>query len=174
MPTRRLRKRLLDRLVKGAATAGELGLALLMTAGVVHCGGDTETSGGDGSVDGAPDHGLAIEAAQEAGPTFEAAVFPEAGSDGHPFPMVEAPAPPPDAGAPPADAGLDAHGLRAEAGIPDAGSDGHPSPMVEAPAPPPEAGPDAHGPLIEAAVFPDAGHDGNPFPLLEAPFVPDL
>jgi hypothetical protein len=41
MPTVRLRKRLLDRLIQSASTAGELGLALLMTAGVVHCGGST-------------------------------------------------------------------------------------------------------------------------------------
>lgn len=34
MPGLRLRKRVIDRLVKGASSASELGLALLMTAGV--------------------------------------------------------------------------------------------------------------------------------------------
>jgi hypothetical protein len=61
----------------------------------------------------------------------EAAVFPDAGSDAHPSPMVEAPAPPTDAGS-------DAHGPIVEAATPapDAGSDAHISPWVEAPAPP--------------------------------------
>jgi hypothetical protein len=128
MPTLRLRKRLLERLLKSANSAGELGLAFLMTAGVVHCGGGTQTGPGEGTVDGAPDHGLAVEAAQEAGPGIEAA-----GGDGGPNPMVEAPI------------------------FVDAGADGHISPMIEAPAPPPEAGSDAPGPLVEAAIFPDGG-----------------
>src|SRR5580704_963836 len=129
MPTLRLRKRLLDRLVKGANDVGELGLALLMTAGLVHCGGNTQTGTGEGMTDAAADHGLAIEAAQEGGAVIEAAQ-----GDGGPFPIVEA------------------------AMFPDAGSDAHPSPMVEAPAPPPDAGSDAHHPVVEAATPPpDAG-----------------
>src|SRR5579859_3612206 len=125
MPTLRLRKRLLDRLVKSANSASELGLALLMTAGVVHCGGSTQTGTGGGMGDAAEDHGLAIEAAQEGGAVIEAAIE-AAGGDGSPSPTVEA------------------------AVFPDAGSDAHPSPMVEAPVPPPDAGSDAHGPLVEA------------------------
>jgi hypothetical protein len=155
MPTAHLRSRLIDRLVKSAALAGELGLALLMTAGVAHCGGSTQTKG-EGTSDGAADHGLAIEAAQEGGmsieapaydayPTVEAAVFPDAGSDGHPSPLPEAPAPPPDAGS-------DAHGPVVEAAVfPDAGTDGHVSPIIEAPSPVVDAGSDAHrAPWVEA------------------------
>jgi hypothetical protein len=107
MPTVRLRKRLLDRLVKSANNAGELGLALLMTAGVVHCGGSTQTGPGEGTGDAAADQGLAVEAAQEGGvaieaaggdggpggPVVEAAIFPDAGSDASYHPWVEAPAP---------------------------------------------------------------------------------
>jgi hypothetical protein len=133
VPTLRLRKRLLDRLVKGANSAGELGLALLMTAGVAHCGGSTgtHTGTGQGSTDGAADHQLAVEAPQgpDGGyPAVEAAVFPpDAGSDGHPSPIIEAPAPAPDSGS-------DAHSPLIEAAtFPDAGSDAHPSPWVEAP-----------------------------------------
>jgi hypothetical protein len=131
MPTVRLRKRLLDRLVKSASAAGELGLALLMTAGVVHCGGSTST-GPEGSEDATADHGLAVEAAQEAGPGIEAA-----GGDGSPGPTIEA-AVFPDSGTvveappPPKDAGSDAHGPMVEAAtFPDAGG-----PFIEAPAPP--------------------------------------
>ncbi len=132
MPTVRLRKRLLDRLVKSANSAGELGLALLMTAGVVHCGGSTQTGPGEGTGDAAADQGLAVEAAQEGGavieaaggdgspgPVVEAAIFPDAGSDAHPSPMVEAPAPP----------------VVEAAVFPDAGSDASYVPWVEAPAP---------------------------------------
>jgi hypothetical protein len=139
MPTLRLRKRLLDRLVQGANSAGELGLALLMTAGVAHCGGSTQT-GGEGTGDGAADHGVGIEAASESGVGIEAA-----GGDGSPSPIIEAPAPPPDSGS-------DAHGPVVEAAVfPDAGADGHVSPMVEAPAPTAEAGSDAHvSPWVEA------------------------
>jgi len=130
MPGLRLRKRLIDRLVKGASSASELGLALLMTAGVVRCGGST-TDNGEGTADAA-DHGQGGSPVIEApppvieggfvveaggGPMVEAADFPDAGSDGHPSPMVEAPPPPREAGS-------DAR---------DAGSDGHISPMVEAP-----------------------------------------
>jgi hypothetical protein len=133
MPTVRLRKRLLDRLIKSANNAGELGLALLMTAGVVHCGGSTQTGPGEGAGDAAPDQGLAVEAAQEGGvaieaaggdgspggPVVEAAIFPDAGSDAHPSPMVEAPAPP----------------VVEAATFPDAGTDASYHPWVEAPAP---------------------------------------
>jgi len=133
MPTARLRKRLLDRLVKSANGAGELGLALLMTAGVVHCGGSTQTGPGEGTGDAAADQGLAVEAAQEGGaaieaggsdagpggPVVEAAIFLDAGSDAHPSPMVEAPAPP----------------VVEAATFPDAGSDASYHPWVEAPAP---------------------------------------
>lgn len=133
MPTVRLRKRLLDRLVKSANSAGELGLALLMTAGVVHCGGSTQTGPGEGTGDAAAQEGGAvIEAAGGDGspnPMVEAATFLDAGSDAHPSPMVEAPAPPPDSGS-------DAHGPVIEAATyPDAGSDASHSPWVEAPAP---------------------------------------
>jgi hypothetical protein len=134
MPGLRLRKRLIDRLVKGASSASDLGLALLMTAGVARCGGST-TDSGEGTADAAADHGRGggpvIEAPQPVieavaggfvieaggGPIVEAAVFPDAGSDGNPSPIVEAPPPPREAGS-------DAH---------DAGSDGHISPMIEAP-----------------------------------------
>lgn len=141
MPTVRLSKRLLDRLVKSAGSAGEFGLALLMTAGVVHCGGTAQTSG-EGTRDGAADHGLAVEAASEGGAVIEAA-----GGDGSPYPTVEA------------------------AVFPDAGADGHVSPMVEAPAPPLDAGSDGHiSPIIEApAPAPDAGSDAHPSPWVEAP-----
>jgi hypothetical protein len=105
MPTLRLRKRLLDRLVRGINNASELGLALLITAGVVHCGGDDS---GGGTADGAAAQGggFVVEAAAggpviEAaggGPVVEAAMFPDAGSDvrdagadGHISPMLEAP-----------------------------------------------------------------------------------
>ena len=125
MPTVRLRKRLLDRLVKSANSAGELGLALLMTAGVVHCGGGTQPGPGEGMADGAADHEVVVEAAEGGGPVIEAPA-----GDGSPNPTVEA------------------------ATFPDAGADGHPSPMVEAPAAPPDAGSDAHGPFIEAPVTP--------------------
>jgi hypothetical protein len=133
MPTVRLRKRLLDRLLQTANSAGELGLALLMTAGVVHCGGSTQTGTGEGTGDAAADHGLAVEAAIEAaggdgGPTYEAATFPhDAGSDAHVSPLPEAPPPPHDAGA-------DAHQPVVEAAtLLDGGADAHINPMVEAP-----------------------------------------
>jgi hypothetical protein len=122
MPTVRLRKRLLDRLAKSANSAGELGLALLMTAGVAHCGGSTstQTGTGQGHADGAADH---QSGGGEGGPAIEAPLYnPDAGSDGNPSPLIEAPTPAPDAG-------LDAPAT----GAPDAGSDGHPSPWVEAP-----------------------------------------
>jgi hypothetical protein len=138
MPTIRLRKRLLDRLVKSAGGAGEIGLALLMTAGVTHCGGSGQSKTGEGVGDGAADHGLAVEAAQEAGPGIEAA-----GGDGSPNPMVEAAVFP--------DAGTDGH-LLPEASPPpqDAGSDAA-GPIIEAATPAPDAGTDAHhAPVIEA------------------------
>jgi hypothetical protein len=88
MPTLPLRKRLLDRLVRGANSVRELGLALLMTAGVANCGGSGQTKG-EGTGDGGADHQLAVEAP---------APPPDAGSDAHPGPIIEAPAPAPDAG----------------------------------------------------------------------------
>jgi hypothetical protein len=133
MPIRHLPKRLLDRFVKSANRASELGLALLMTAGVVHCGGSTQPNTGEGTPDAAADHGLAVEAAQEGGTGIE-----EAGGDGSPNPMVEA------------------------AVFPDAGSDAHVSPMVEAPAPVveaavfPDAGSDAHVPPAESPPPPES------------------
>jgi len=127
MPTVRFRKRLLDRLVRSAGSAGELGLALLMTAGVVHCGGSSQT-GGEGTQDGAADQGLAVEAASEGGYVVEAPPPPrEAGSDGGTSPVIEAPSPPPDGG-------TDAIGPVVEAAtFPDAGTDAHKAPWVEAP-----------------------------------------
>jgi hypothetical protein len=165
MPTVRLRKRLLDRLVKGANSASELGLALLMTAGVVHCGGDARVIGGEGG-DARADHaGPSIEAA------IEAAWFPDGNTT-----VVEAPAPAPEAGpgpiieapAPPHDGGIvpvieavfwDGGSPFVEAPAPpphDAGSDVHPSPMIEAPTPVPLSVPDAapdvyRAPWVEAA-----------------------
>jgi hypothetical protein len=125
MPTVRLRKRLLDRLVQGVTTAGELGLALLMTAGVVNCGGSTQTGPGEGTTDGSADHQLAVEAAQEGGTIVEAA-WTDA------YPMVEAPVPAPDAGA-------DGPTVIVEAAWqPDAGDAGFP--MYEAPTPAPDGG----------------------------------
>jgi hypothetical protein len=122
MPTVRLRKRLLDRLLQSANTASELGLALLMTAGVVHCGGGT--TGPEGGGDAAADHGLAVEAAQgDGGPVIEAPLGDASVVEG-------------------ADATV----------------------IVEAPPPPKEAGSDAHGPVVEAAIFPDGGG-----PMIEAP-----
>jgi len=44
MPTRRLRKHLFDRFSRDLRSAGELGLAFLMTAGVASCGGETAAS----------------------------------------------------------------------------------------------------------------------------------
>jgi hypothetical protein len=129
MPTVRLRKRLLDRLVKGVSAAGEIGLALLMTAGVTHCGGSTQTGPGEGTTDGAADHQLAVEAAQEGGTVVEAAVE-AAWSDA--YPTVEAPAPPPDAG-------TDGPTVIVEAAWqPDGGDAGFP--MYEAPTPAPDGG----------------------------------
>jgi hypothetical protein len=115
MPTVRFRKRLLDRLLQGANAASELGLALLMTAGVVHCGGSTST-GSDGGDDAAADHGgPVIEAPQGDASVVE-------GADA--TIIVEAPQPPRDAGS-------DGPGPVVEAAIfPDGGG-----PMVEAPAP---------------------------------------
>ncbi len=130
MPVFRFRTRLLDHLVRSASGAGELGLALLMTAGVVHCGGKSETTTGEGAPDAAADHQIVVEGA------IEAAVFPDAGFDASPSPWVEAPISPYDAG-----------------------SDAHPAPLPEAPPPPvveaatpiPEAGSDAHpSPWVEA------------------------
>jgi hypothetical protein len=149
MPTRRLRKRLLDRLVKSANSASELGLALLMTAGVVHCGGRAQTDSGEGTAvssdagsDAHPspwvEAAMAPDAEAARGPVVEAAVFPDAGSDAQPYPMIEAPTPAPDASAP-------------DASAPDASA------------------PDAIGPAVEAAVFPDAGSDAHPSPWVEAP-----
>jgi hypothetical protein len=126
MPTHRLRKRLLERLVKSAGSAAELGLALFMTAGVAHCGGSTQTNtGGGGSNDAAADHGPAGDGSPN--PTVEAATFPDAGSDGHISPIIEAPIPVPDAHSPVIEA----------AAFPDAGADVHISPIIEAPAPSP-------------------------------------
>ena len=123
MPTVRLRKRLLHRLLQSANTAGELGLALLMTAGVVHCGGSTST-GPEGGSDAAADHGLAIEAAQgDGGPVIEAPLGDASVVEGADVTVV-----------------------------------------VEAPQPPQDAGSDAHGPVVEAAIFPDGGG-----PMIEAP-----
>jgi hypothetical protein len=143
MPTHRLRKRLLDRLIQSATSAGELGLALLMTAGVVHCGGSTQTKG-EGTGDAAVGCGMAVEAACDAGVIVEAvndsSMVPDGvGGDGSPHPMVEAPA------------------------FQDGGTDGQISPIIEAPAPPPDSGNDARGPIVEAATFPDSG------PWVEAP-----
>jgi hypothetical protein len=76
MPSRPLRKHLLDRLLSGAKDVGERGLALLMTAGVVSCGAGTDTSGlSDASTkDQAADRGIAVEAANlEGGVVVEAA-----------------------------------------------------------------------------------------------------
>jgi hypothetical protein len=142
MPAIRLRTRLLDRVVRSASGVAEFGLALLMTAGVVHCGGAVDTPTGEGSPDAAPDHQLVVEAA------IEAASFVDAGADASPYPMVEAPTP-----------------------APDTGSDAGPSPWIEAPAPPQlDAGYDASGLIIvEAAMAPDAGSDAHHSPLPEAP-----
>jgi hypothetical protein len=73
MLTRPFRKHLLDRLKKDARLAGELGLALLMTAGVIHCGGDLATEDG-----GADSPGTADDAAPETQPVPEAICCPEA------------------------------------------------------------------------------------------------
>jgi hypothetical protein len=72
MPSIRLRKVLLDRLLSSAKSLGELGLAMFMTAGVTSCGGTTVALDGgdsDGSTDGAEDHPQfeVAEVAQEAG-----------------------------------------------------------------------------------------------------------
>jgi hypothetical protein len=112
MPVHRLRKRLLDRFTQGVNTAGELGLALLITAGVVHCGGSTS---GGGGVDAAADR-QSTDAAED---RFFVEAVEAAWTDA--YPIIEAPAPPPEAGA---DAGSDAPGPWIEAAIfPDASSD---------------------------------------------------
>jgi hypothetical protein len=86
----RFPKHVLDRLRAEVRTAGELGLAFLMTAGVASCG--SSLGGGDGGADGAgetdgpsADHSSAIDAccieAAFDGPTVEAAM--DAGADVH-------------------------------------------------------------------------------------------
>ncbi|HLK40953.1 MAG TPA: hypothetical protein VKU41_29585 [Polyangiaceae bacterium] len=154
MPNHHFRKRLLDRLIQGAQSAGEAGLALLMTVGVVHCGGSTVTGAGDGG--GTSDGGgysdghVTPEAAHEGGPMVEAAIEAALGWDGSPGPVVEAPAPAPDAGA-------DGHAPVVEAPPPpqEAGSDGSHFPMIEAPTPAPQdASVDAFHIWVEAAQAP--------------------
>jgi hypothetical protein len=100
MPIRSFRIRLLERLLESADGAGELALALLMTAGVLHCGGAAQTGTGEGTVDAAADRTAGWG---EGGPMVEAATFPdtgtvvEAGADA--LVIVEAPPPPQDGGA---------------------------------------------------------------------------
>ncbi len=86
MPTFRFRKHLLDRVLSEVRTAGELGLAFLMTAGVASCGGTT-TSGLDGgpeaSQDGSGVDHPGIEAAQDAGhPEAAQEASVDSGTDG--------------------------------------------------------------------------------------------
>src|SRR5579871_5123825 len=107
MPSIRLRKLLIDRLLSTAKSTGELGLAVLMSAGVTSCGGTTvvtgdagsSDSGSDTSADAASEHPQfeVAEVAQEAGvhdvttdqPQFEVAeVAQEAGF--HDAPVMEA------------------------------------------------------------------------------------
>jgi hypothetical protein len=126
MPTRSFRARLLARLAKSTDSAGELALALLMTAGVAHCGGATQGKGGgstDGAVDAA-DGGLIVEVAvgYDSGLMAEVATQYDGGV------IVEAPPPPQEAG------------LMVEVAqpAPDSGYDGQV--MVEAPTPAPDGG----------------------------------
>jgi hypothetical protein len=116
MSVLRLRKHLLDRLAQGVSTAGELGLALLITAGVVHCGGSTS---GGGAADAAGDR-QSTDAAED---RFFVEAVEAAWTDA--YPIIEAPAPPPEAGADAGpDVGPDAPGPVIEAAVfPDASSD---------------------------------------------------
>ncbi len=71
MPSTR-RRRLIDRMLVAARSAGEFSLAVLMTAGVTSCGGTTTTIGGDGGSDAPSDTTLdndspGFEVAEEAG-----------------------------------------------------------------------------------------------------------
>jgi hypothetical protein len=68
MPSRRLRKHLVERVLRGARDVGERGLAFLITAGVASCGGSTTTTGGtsDASTK-VSEGGPMVEAAQTEG-----------------------------------------------------------------------------------------------------------
>jgi hypothetical protein len=84
MPSRRLRRLLLERVLQTVRGVRERGLALLMTAGAVGCGGMEATGGGsdastkDQTVDRG---GIVVEAAQvEGGVASEAASIEGASS----------------------------------------------------------------------------------------------
>jgi hypothetical protein len=62
MPSRRLRKRLLDRILSSARDAGERGLAFLITAGVASVGATASTSGCGSDTTTSADGGSQIEA----------------------------------------------------------------------------------------------------------------
>jgi hypothetical protein len=75
MPTRRLRKRLLDHLLGNLRVIGEVGLASLVTLGVVTCGG-IQT----GVIpDAAPEGADGTEAGEEGHVTIDGPAFPEGG-----------------------------------------------------------------------------------------------
>jgi hypothetical protein len=74
MPSRRLRKHLLDRVLSGVRGVGERGLALLMTAGVASCSAGTASVSDGGTKDQSADQGpTGIEAMQVEGGVVEAA-----------------------------------------------------------------------------------------------------
>ncbi len=89
VPTRRLRKRLVDRALRGLKVAGEFGLACLMTAGVMSCGGTQTVGSGDAATDGPvdgtppPPEGVAEAAYVEGGTrdVFVEAANVEGGTD---------------------------------------------------------------------------------------------
>jgi hypothetical protein len=151
MPRLRFRLRLLDSLARTANGAGELGLAFLMTVGVVHCGGSTDPGPrGEHTTDGS------VDAAGDGPLTVVEAPFPaQDGGDG-PLWIVEAPVPAPDAAA---DADATLVIVEAPFPVPEAGGDAT-HPMIEAPVPAPEAGGDVIHPMIEAPIpAPEAGLD---------------
>jgi hypothetical protein len=84
MPSRRLRRHLLDRVLGNLRAASELGLAFLMTAGVASCGGE-ELGGGKGAdaeTDGNnDDHHAVMEGLPFEGGVTEAAMV-DGGPDG--------------------------------------------------------------------------------------------
>ena len=73
MPNRRLRKRFVRQLKNDLRVAGELGLAFLLTAGVVGCGGTTVPAG---------DAGIKDSSAKDARPGFDGAVVEAAQIEG--------------------------------------------------------------------------------------------
>lgn len=78
------KRALVDRVARGVRAAGERSLALLITAGVASCGGQTNPPN-DASTDAPDDSHVIIEA-----PAFDSGGQPEAGGNDS-GPIIEAP-----------------------------------------------------------------------------------